>query len=320
MRKKKILIISGGRSNERDVSLKTGEQVLTHLSREEYDVDILVADIANMWMQDSRLVGNNRVDLVFLALHGTDGEDGKVQAFLDLIGMQYTGSGVLASALGMDKQRCATFVSSHGVRTPQTISVNRDTVVHELLSEEIGVEIGYPCVVKPNASGSSIGVAVVTSAKDLTLAIRTALQEDTTVLVQEYVVGREVTCGVLGNTGQEESKVLPIVEIIPHDANFFDYNTKYQSSTTEEICPAMISTAATAEVSRIAVLVHTLLGCDGLTRSDFIIENNGSVCFLEINTAPGQTAMSLCPKEAAAAGIAFSDFLDMQIKLALSKN
>ncbi len=188
-----------------------------------------------------------------------------------------------------------------------------------LISKKIEDSFGFPCVIKPNASGSSVGVSIAHNASDVVISLEKAWREDETAIVQQYIPGREFSCGVMGNTGQTEIEALPVVEITPKSSEFFDYGAKYTPSASEEICPAVLSEKITASIQKFSVLAHTTLGCDGLTRSDFRLDPEGNIFFLEINTIPGQTKTSLCPKEAAAAGMTFPEFLEKQVVLALSK-
>ncbi len=345
-----VAIIGGGISNEREISLKTSKQIALALPSQKYNTFFIEIAKDNRWLfkKDHFSIKNGvsqeksksiilkdkndyvanqdrlkeRIDVVFIALHGKNGEDGKIQAIFDLLKIPYTGSGVLASALGMDKAKCLEFVSKYGIHVPKSIILSKKSVidaggVNNLIKEKIN----YPCVVKPNESGSSIGISIVEKEKNLKPAIVKAFQEDERIIIEEYIKGRELTCGILGNTGKTELLSLPPVEIITHDAEFFDYNAKYFSKNTEEICPANISQTLIKEIQKQAKKIHEILGCDGLTRSDFILsKKDGQLYFLEINTIPGQTEASLCPKEAMVIGLTFEEFIEKQIKLALNKH
>lgn len=349
-KKIRVAVLGGGFSNERDISLRTSKQVALALPASRYDVSFIEITPERRWVlrdvrQIDHLIGRGaggkkksaRVnggrelmlragapelpDVVFIALHGKYGEDGRVQAVLDLLGIPYTGSGVLASALGMDKLRCLELARAAGVRTPGCVALTQ-VPQGKVLDTDVRRRFGYPCVVKPNQSGSSVGVTIVRRPSDLLPAVRRAFREDSTVLVEEFVDGRELTCGVLGNSSVDPSSLvaLPPVEIVVHDQQFFDYQAKYFSPSVEEICPAAVSRAATTAIQSAAKRVHALVGCDGLTRSDFILSRkNNQLYFLEVNTIPGQTEASLCPKEAAAVGIPFAKFIELQITLALKK-
>ena len=340
MAKKKInvLVICGGPSNEREVSLKTGLQIAKALPKDKYQLTLAEISKEGKWLLrgnpaqfldgpknfSKALVpaGNNQefrgFDVAFVGMHGRFGEDGRVQALLEMIGVPYTGSGVLASALGMNKLKTLEIISRVGVTVPKFIALRALPQKQNIpaLQSKIKKEIGYPCVVKPNESGSSIGISIVRKPKDLANAIRTAFNEDRTVLIEQYIKGKEVTCAVMGNTGQTAITALPPIEIIPA-GEFFDYDSKYFSAETKEICPARITKKQAEAVQKLAQKVHATIGCDGLSRSDFILTDKGKFYFLEINTIPGLTEASLAPKAASAHGMPFPDFLDAQIKLAI---
>lgn len=330
-KKIKVLVISGGPSSEREISLKTGEQIAKFLPRKKYDPYLVEITKEGKWLLRGKTSEPSLTeelslkkhefepfDVAFIGMHGKFGEDGTIQALLGTVGIPYTGSGVLASALGMNKLKTLEFVSKNNIRTPNFLSITFPISSSRLkiLHKDIQKNIGYPCVIKPNQAGSSIGISIVKKSNDLNHALKTALKEDSVVLVEEYISGTELTCATMGNTAQTELIALPPVEIIP-EGEFFDYDSKYSSKVTQEICPARINKKITKELQSITTKVHELLGCDGLTRSDFILTKNGKLYFFEINTIPGLTEGSLSPKEAAAAGFSFGEFLDKQLELAL---
>jgi D-alanine-D-alanine ligase len=340
-----VALICGGLSGEREVSIKSAENILRYIPQNKYDVRLVEIGKDGRWLLRSgtrnikdtiKAKGRkNALSLVsqisltpvktiksfnvaFLATHGQFGEDGKLQSILEFLGIPYTGSGVLASALGMNKAKMRQFIEKIHVTSPKFLEVNEDVPSTKYIDSWIKNNIGYPCIVKPNESGSSLGISISDSIKDLPNAIKQARKEDKKILIEQHIVGREVTCAVIGNSGRTKLVALPLVEIIPK-AKFFDYIAKYDSQETQEICPAKLSKQLTREIQRQAKQIHAYLGCDGLTRSDFIISKNGKIYFLEINTIPGMTKESLCPKEARAAGMTFGQFLDTQIKLALQR-
>ena len=248
-------------------------------------------------------------DVVFLALHGTYGEDGRVQGLLDLAGISYTGSGVLASALGMDKEMIKRIFKSEKIPTPKYFIFTKNNHVSLKKTK-------FPCVVKPVAQGSSLGVTIVQSPGMLKKAIKKALELGPRVMVEDFVEGREITAAVLGN---EKPQALPLIEIKPKISKFFDYKAKYEVGGSEEICPAQIPSAVAKKIQALAIKIHTRLSCRGVTRTDFIL--NGSQPYaLEINTLPGMTKTSLVPQAAEAAGIKFSELLDKLMELAMEKN
>ncbi len=336
-----IAVVCGGLSNEREVSIKSGRQVFNNLSNKKYNKSLVEIAKNGSWVikennlklnskkslnksltimhQDQGIVKNDlkEFDVIFLALHGKFGEDGRIQSILDILKIPYTGSGVLASALAMNKIKTFEFLTQQNITTPNFLSLNNKNINLEEVDKLILQKIKYPCVIKPNESGSSIGITIVNSFSNLKKAIQKAFKEDNSILIEEFIKGREMTCGVLGNSKQTKLEALPPVEIIPGN-EFFDYDSKYFSKQTKEICPAKISKNITQKIQNLSKKIHNLLGCDGLTRSDFILKNN-KFYFLEINTIPGLTEVSLCPKEVKAIGISFNEFLDMQIELAIKK-
>ena len=326
----RVAVLCGGSSSERDVSLQTGHQVASALRTDLYSVLVVSIDAEGQWLLESgvNFSGEERkidaqslseiADVVFVALHGKFGEDGTIQAILEKVNLCYTGSGMVASALGMDKAKCSEVVSNISVPVPEFFLVQEKDDV-ELVIKKIECTFGFPCVVKPNASGSSVGVSIVHKMSEVFVALKKAWQEDRTVIVQRYIPGREFSCGVIGNTGQTKIESLPVIEITPKSSEFFDYGSKYTPNASEEVCPAFLSEEVSSSIQRFSILVHTTLGCNGLTRSDFRLDPQGNIFFLEVNTIPGQTKASLCPREAAAAGMTFPEFLEKQILLALSR-
>src|SRR6266850_1748400 len=248
------------------------------------------------------------VDVVVLALHGTWGEDGRIQGLLDTIGIPYTGSGVLASALAMDKVMAKTVLGAAGLDVPKGAVVTAATGAE--LERARGV--GLPAFVKPVASGSSVGAAIVRRAEDLGPAIADALRYDERALVEEYLRGTELTVAVIGN---DEPQALPVIEIVTK-REFFDYAAKYDTGGSEEIVPARIADDVAKRAQTIALKAHAALGCRGMSRTDLVWSGERMVT-LEVNTIPGMTANSLLPKAAKAAGIEFGDLVGRLIGWAL---
>ena len=247
-------------------------------------------------------------DVVFLGLHGACGEDGRIQATLDLLGVPYTGSGCLGSAIAMDKDLTKQIVAPHGVLTPAW----KTYTYTEADIPAIVAETKLPCVVKLVDSGSSIGVTIAYSGDELMAALKANVGVER-VIVEQYVKGREIDVGVL------DGKALPSIEIIPKQG-FYDYVNKYQAGATLEICPSPIEPEIEAKLGQAALTVHNALGLKGYSRSDYIVDEKGDVYFLEINTLPGMTPTSLMPQEAAAAGIDYNTLCQMIIDLALREN
>ncbi|MCA9364630.1 MAG: D-alanine--D-alanine ligase [Candidatus Moranbacteria bacterium] len=326
-RKIRVAVLCGGSSSEREVSIRTGHQVTKALPADRYVVSTVSIDENGAWFFESGTERQSiepkqlsqKTDVVFIALHGKFGEDGTVQGILEEIGVPYTGSGVSASELGMDKAKCSEKMKQAGIPIPDFFLARKGSDSAETLLEKARQSLRFPFVVKPNASGSSVGVSIVHSAQDFPGALLKAWDEDDTILIQRYISGREYSCGILGNTGKTKLEALPVIEIKPKTSEFFDYTAKYTPNASKEICPAPLSEALTNRIQEFALRAHTALGCEGLTRSDFLIDSDGNVFFLEINTIPGQTETSLCPQEALVAGMTFSAFLEKQVELAFSK-
>jgi len=257
----------------------------------------------------TRVMTNNEpIDVVLIALHGTWGEDGRIQGLLDTIGVPYTGSGVLASALAMDKEVAKTVLAAAGLDVPRGVVVT-GTTEQDL---DAARSVGIPAFVKPVASGSSVGASIVAQAVDLPPAIELALKYDQRALVEEQIKGRELTVPVIGN---DDLTALPVIEILTKRA-FFDYSAKYDAGESEEVCPAEIPNDVAKRAQDLAVRAHRALHCRGMSRTDFVWSGDRMVA-LEVNTIPGMTANSLLPKAARAAGIGFGDLLARFIDWAL---
>ncbi|SFM93756.1 D-alanine--D-alanine ligase family protein [Thermodesulforhabdus norvegica] len=307
--KKIIAVIAGGTSAEREVSLSSGNQVMAALDRGKYEV--LFYDPATDLLKLAHDAG--RIDAALIMLHGRGGEDGSMQGFLDVLGIPYQGSGVLGSALAMNKIVSKELYRSAGLPVAPYVVVSR----HEPVSpKEIEDLLGFPVMVKPEQEGSSIGLSLVKSPTELEKALEKAFQYDDRCLVEKYLEGTEVTAAVLGN---DPPTALPLVEIRPgKDFQFFDYTAKYQPGATEEICPAPLREELTKKAQEYAIKAHKVLCCRDYSRTDMIL-HDGEFYILETNTIPGMTATSLFPQAARAAGISFSELLDRLIDMALSR-
>ena len=309
MDKLTLALLSGGRSAEREVSLKSGEQVYRALDKNKYEIRRYDPrdDLARL-IQDAA-----DIDVALIILHGRYGEDGTIQGLLDLLDIPYHGSGVLGSALGINKILSKRLYEHAGLPVSPYLIVDR---TDSDAQDEIQDVLGLPVVVKPEHEGSSIGLSIVGESSKLKPALEMAGQYDRLVLVEKYIAGTEITGAVLGNMNPEP---LPLVEIIPGDQyGFFTYEAKYEPGATEEICPARISEALTRKAQEYAVRAHQALRCRGYSRTDMIVSGD-EIYVLETNTIPGMTATSLYPQAAAAAGISFSELLDRLIELALEK-
>jgi D-alanine-D-alanine ligase len=261
--------------------------------------------------------GGRPIDVAFIAIHGRWGEDGTLQGMLDLLGVPYVGSGVLASALAMDKPMAKTVLAANGIDVPRgfVVASARAGFDREAALSQAR-QLGLPLVVKPVAQGSSFGTTLVDGEAELLPAIETALAYDDAVLVEERLIGTELTVGVVERGA--ELLALPVIEIVTKHA-FFDYRAKYDPSLTDEICPARISAELAARAQDVAQRAHRALGCRDLSRSDMIATADGRLAVLEVNTIPGMTANSLLPKAAQAAGISFAELCSGLVEQALER-
>lgn len=304
----RVAVLMGGVSAEREVSLHTGEQVAAALSSAGHRVRCL--DTGDLAFID--VLREGPFDVAFVCLHGRFGEDGTIQGFLELLGLPYVGSGVLASALAMDKVLSKRVFVSADIPTPAWVALHdRECFTPEALSEKLGDKV----VVKPASEGSSVGMSIVHEPADLAAAVEKAFLHDRSVLVEQFVAGAEVTVGVLGN---EELVALPTLEVVPQH-EYYDYESKYVLGMSEHIIPARVSPEARKECARIALEAHRVLGCRGMSRSDMIVTRDGDVYLLEVNTIPGMTQTSLLPDAARAAGIEFPELCDKLVRLALER-
>ncbi len=302
----RVALLVGGRSAEREVSLNSGRQVAEALSQAGYPVvpidtgdDDFISHLAE-----------EKPDVVFICLHGRFGEDGTVQGLCELLGLPYVGSGVLASALAMDKVMSKHIFEQAGISSPAYVALRRGEPVDY---QAITAALGPKTVVKPANEGSSVGMSIVHSPDELPAAVEKAFGYDRLVLVEQFVAGAEVTVGVLGNDTPE---ALPTLEIVP-EHEFYDYESKYVPGMSRHIIPARISEAAREECQRLSVAAHTALGCRGMSRSDTIVTEDGRVYLLETNTIPGMTPTSLLPDAARAAGIEFPELCHRLVSYAL---
>jgi D-alanine-D-alanine ligase len=302
----RVVVLMGGRSAEREVSLNTGAQVAEALASRGHEV--LTVDSARpdfiVAIQDEA------PDVVFICLHGRLGEDGTVQGLFELLDTPYVGSGVLASALATDKVMTKFLYIAHGIPTPDYVVLRRG----EDPDEAALAALGDRTVVKPACEGSSIGMSIVHDPSELPAAIVKAFEHDDRVLVERFVDGVEVTVGVLGNG--DEAFALPTLQVVPvHE--FYDYESKYVPGMSRHVIPADVSEAARAGCQLAALAAHKALGCAGVSRTDTIVTPEGEVLVLETNTIPGMTATSLLPDSARAAGIEFPELCERLIGYAL---
>ena len=307
MEKTTLALLSGGISSEREVSLNSGAQVLEALDKEKYDVRRYdpKSDLPKL-MADA-----DRIDAALIILHGPYGEDGTVQGLLDLLHIPYQGSGVLGSAVAMNKLVSKQLYEMAGLPVAPYVMVHGKS---QLKPKAIEAQLGLPVVVKPIEAGSSVGMSIVRSVDALPGALALGFEHGRSVMIEAYVDGIEVTGGVLGN---DELEALPLIEIIPDDAHaFFDYEAKYTAGATQEICPARISAELTAKAQQYAMTAHKTLHCRGYSRTDMILRDD-ELYVLETNTIPGMTATSLFPQAARVAGYSFGELLDRLVQLSL---
>jgi D-alanine-D-alanine ligase len=292
LKEKKIGVIMGGMSAEREVSLRTGKAVFNALLEAGFRAVSIDAgrDLAN------RLVTEG-VEVAFIALHGRFGEDGTVQGLLEMLDIPYTGSGVMASSMAMDKVTTKKILLYHELPTPAFKVFRKGEDLAPLLD---GCR-HFPLVVKPAREGSTIGISIVRSREELDVGISAALEHDDLILVEDFIQGAEVTVGVLAG------EPLPIIQVVPK-GGFYDYHAKYTAGQTEYLLPAPLEGALQQRLQQVAVEAYRALGCDGAARIDFMVREREFYC-LEVNTIPGMTETSLLPKAARHAGISFTELV-----------
>jgi D-alanine-D-alanine ligase len=298
MIKGRVGVVMGGISEEREVSLRTGEGVARALLDRGYDVVRIAFGPATRGID--QLVRDAKIDVAFLALHGRGGEDGCIQGMLELLGIPYTGSSVLASALAMDKLKSKELFRLHNLPTPPYYVVSEADVA-DLAGAH--ATFGFPVVVKPRSEGSSIGVAKASDEGELRAAVRGALAHDAFALVERYVRGMEVHVGVL------DGRVLGAIEVVPK-SGFYDYASKYTVGATEYICPPRLGTTRARGVMNLAERAARALGCSGACRVDLLVTEGENEYVLEVNTLPGMTPTSLLPKIAASAGLDYGSLCE----------
>jgi D-alanine-D-alanine ligase len=316
-----IAIAAGGDSSEFEVSVKSASEVSKALST-MYKVYIIMIRGTNWYWEDDKgrcfTVDKNdftlrlddekiRFDAVFIAIHGTPGENGLLQGYFDIMKIPYTSCGTFCSALTFNKQACKAYLGEYGISMAEAVLIRKGDAAN---AKEILGKIGLPCFVKPNDSGSSVGVSKVKTEDELVPALEKAFGESNEVLIEAFMNGREVACGVLKSKNRK--LVLPVTEIISKN-EFFDYEAKYTSGRSEEITPAKMDEEVTGEIQQLSSQIYDILGCSGIVRVDFIVVKSKPL-FLEINTVPGMSAESLVPQQAKAAGIALADLYSMVIE------
>lgn len=334
----------GGPSSEHGVSLDTGEEIMKNLDKNKYELFPVIISKSGGWLLPENSATllkkpdvatkaamlrektalhkfrREKPDVAFIAMHGKYGEDGTIQGLLEGIGIPYTGSGVLASALGMDKPRSCAIFNEAGLLVPEYEVITKDDLRNSHLLTKIIKTLSWPIVVKPANQGSSVGVNIARNKKELRSGIREAFRHSPRVILQKFIKGREITCAVLED---EKGKLvtLPPIEILPKAGRFYDYRSKYETGGSEHVIPPPgVSDKTLQEIKSAASTAHAALGCSDMSRSDFILGNDKKLYILEINTIPGMTSTSLLPDAARVTGIGFSQLLDIIINSALRKS
>ncbi len=300
---KKIGILTGGCSSEREISLRTGEAILGALQKKGYQACPIDVDVD----LPARL-REKKVEIAFIALHGKYGEDGSVQGMLEIMKIPYTGSGVLASALAMNKIVSKKIFLYHGLPVPDYQVLRKENWSDIQLLNDMGL----PLMVKPASEGSSVGVTLVNRETELKEAIRIAFHYGEDIIVEKYIAGREIQTGILND------RVLGAIEVLPGE-EFYDYEAKYTPGRSEYLLPAPLSREKYDEVTELGKKASSVLGCEGATRVDLIMDNNGCFHILEVNAQPGMTIASLLPKIALGVGLNFSDLVEEILKEASLK-
>ncbi|NOX18003.1 MAG: D-alanine--D-alanine ligase [Chlorobi bacterium] len=327
----KIVLLLGGISSEREVSKESGKSIYNALVALGYDVKIIdpgyglnqpdkpddffaaddFAEIKKGNILDSiQREEFEKADLVFLGLHGKYGEDGIIQSLLELKGLKYTGSNVRASAVAMDKNLSKILFEQVSVQTPEWFVVDESEIDEEYIVERINGSVGYPCVIKPNDSGSTIGLTICKSESAVMPALKKAAELSKKILAEKFIAGRELTVGIL------DDNPLPVLEIVPKKG-FYDYEAKYGEGMSDYIVPAEIPEQLAKKMQTEALAAHNALGCSVYSRVDFRLSPENEYYCLEVNNLPGMTSHSLVPMMAEAVGISFAELIDRIVKLSL---
>ncbi|MFH1979234.1 MAG: D-alanine--D-alanine ligase [Patescibacteria group bacterium] len=325
MGKINVGIMRGGPSSEYEVSLNTGGEILKYLPEKYSKKDILLDKKGELFVNGFFKkpvqvfdLAQGGVNVIFNAMHGEFGEDGRAQQVFESFNVPYTGSGIFSSSVAMRKDLSRDIFVRNGIKVPRALFFTADDLFgidEQYCAKQVFNTMFSPWVVKPVSTGSSVGISVCNSFPELVAGIEDASGYGKAILIEEYIDGAEATCGILENFRGQKNYALPVVEIIPPKGSFFDYKVKYDGST-HEICPAGFDNSIKKEIENIALRAHRVLGCRHYSRADFMIGKKG-IYLLEVNTLPGMTAESLYPKAARAAGLEFPQLLDHLIKLAL---
>ena len=323
--KLKVAVLMGGPSAEREVSLVTGKAIFNNLDRKKYLPTLVemtkdgrffilgkTKKFLNLQNKDRKLF-----DIIFIALHGSPGEDGGVQGMLESLNIKYTGSGVLASALAMNKVYAAQIYLANSLPIPDFVHFKKDgwkrspdKIINDIVSK-----VGFPMVVKPVDQGSAVGVSKVRSHDELKKVIEKTIKIFPWLMAQKFIKGQEATCGVLEKDWQ--AMILPPTHILPNMGEFYNYKSKYSIGGSTHICPADFGDIVNQQIQNLAIMAHKALNCRGMSRTDIFVGDDKKLYILETNTIPGMTPTSLFPEAAAKAGIAFNVMLDYIIQASL---
>lgn len=325
--KKNIAIIAGGNSSEVVVSLKSASGLYSFMDKERYNL-FIVTIVGNRWqveLPDEKKIeidkndfsfksdaGKVNFDFAYITIHGTPGEDGILQGYFDLLGIPYSTCNVLTSAITFNKFTCNQYLKGFGVRVSESLILRCGQTISE---DEVAQKIGFPCFVKPNVGGSSFGVTKVKTREQVQPAINKAFSEGHEVMIEAFMQGTEITCGMYRVKGK--TVVFPITEVVSQN-EFFDFDAKYKGQV-EEITPARISAELTQRVQRLTASIYEILNCKGIVRIDYIISEGDVINLLEVNTTPGMTETSFIPQQIRAAGLDIKKVLTEIIEAELSK-
>lgn len=307
LKKMRIGVIMGGWSSEREISLRSGENIYQSLRRQGFNA--VKIDITRNFAQQ---IKDAKIDLAFIALHGKPGEDGTIQGFLELMGIPYTGSGVLASAIGIDKITTKRLWEYAGIPTPSYLLISQDQTKVEIKEtiKSAQKKLGFPMILKPRAEGSSVGCVIIDDARMLQKECIKGMKNFGDIFLEKFISGMIATVGILGE------RVLPILELVPKRQRFYDYKAKYTKGETEFIIPARIRQPLYKRIQKLAFLAHNIIGAKGYSRIDLIVSENKPY-FLEINTLPGMTELSDLPAQAKYIGISYDELVLEILKSAL---
>ncbi len=323
MEKLNVALLSGGDSSERVIALQSAAQMEKAFDRDKYNVMVVDIDGRDWSVTDSSgrrwpldrndfsvtIDGRKTVfGYAFIVIHGTPGEDGRLQGYLDMMRVPYSSCGFVSTVVTFDKTLCKRAVEGiEGLHLAKEIILRRGDIIEP---QDIAATLGLPMFIKPNASGSSFGVTKVKRTEDIAQAVEAAFRESDTVMAEEYIAGREFGCGVILTS--EREYLLPVTEIISRN-EFFDYEAKYTAGLSDEVTPAEIPATLAARLQSLAASVYRACGCRGLVRADFIVTPDGKPYMIEVNSVPGMSAGSIVPKQLAAAGISIGEMIDIII-------